>query len=63
MSTANCYKTEVCKESYCIDRDSPCYKTEECNYDYCIEKPAVSGDRKAQEETGTCSLLSYIIVS
>jgi len=56
MSTSDCYKSDTCKEAYCIERLSVCYKTAECNYDYCVD-PATNEYQKMTnngvlEETG-----------
>jgi hypothetical protein len=56
MSNSNCYKTEDCKESYCVEQTSVCYKTDDCNYGYCVD-PNTKEHGKAQtdevvQETG-----------
>lgn len=48
MSNPICYKTENCKEAYCVERTSACYKTDDCNFDYCEEKPT---NNDTQEKT------------
>lgn len=63
MSTSDCYKSETCKEAYCIEQTSVCYKSADCNYDYCVDpatneyqKMTVEGNgNDTQEETGNLS--------
>lgn len=65
MSTSDCYKSDTCKEAYCIERSSVCYKTADCNYDYCVDpatneyqKMAVEGTAsEAPKETGIFNIL------
>lgn len=44
-----CYKTEVCKESHCVEKQEVCYKTDDCTFDYCVEPTTEIDD---VQETG-----------
>ncbi|EPB81121.1 ACR3 family arsenite transporter [Mucor circinelloides 1006PhL] len=64
MSTSDCYKSDTCKEAYCIERLSVCYKTAECNYDYCVD-PATNEYQKMTnngvlEETALIRRLGFL---
>jgi hypothetical protein len=56
MSNSNCYKTEDCKESYCIEQTSICYKIDDCKFDYCID-PLTKENKGENLQTETGQIL------
>lgn len=56
-----CYKTENCKEDYCVDRPEQCYYTPECPYDYCIKPSDYQAMQPAsQQQKNLLRRLSFL---
>lgn len=50
---SNCYKTDCCKESHCIEQKEVCYITDDCKFDYCVDPATNENGNSTVQETGT----------